>query len=190
MHVDLRDFRFVSATRGPGEALSLLVSRGRNSADIQLVRVAPPDAAPLALDPEPEDPETSVVPELAAGLAAELMAQGHVVLTDLAFASGADTLAAGSYETLQDLADFMSDHPRTRLLLVGHTDSTGDPAANLSLSRRRADSVRARLLAEFGLDPARVGAEGAGHLAPRASNLNESGREANRRVEAVLLSDG
>ena len=49
--------------------------------------------------------------------------------------------------------------------------------------------MRARLISEYGIDPARIEAEGMGYLAPVASNLTEAGRQANRRVEAILLSE-
>ena len=49
--------------------------------------------------------------------------------------------------------------------------------------------IKTATIAEaYGIDPARVQAEGMGYLAPIASNLSPAGREANRRVEAILLS--
>ncbi len=59
--------------------------------------------------------------------------------------------------------------------------------ANIALSKRRAGTVRDRLVNEYGVPPGRVAAEGMGYLAPVASNLTPEGRERNRRVEALLL---
>ena len=50
--------------------------------------------------------------------------------------------------------------------------------------------MRQRLIDRYQIDPARLEGEGMGYLAPVGSNLTPEGREANRRVEAVLLSDG
>jgi OOP family OmpA-OmpF porin len=49
--------------------------------------------------------------------------------------------------------------------------------------------VRVRLIEEYGIAAARLEAQGIGYLAPIASNLSAEGREANRRVEVVLLEE-
>ncbi|MBN8499938.1 MAG: OmpA family protein [Sphingomonadales bacterium] len=69
--------------------------------------------------------------------------------------------------------------------VVGHTDSTGGTAYNLTLSQRRAASVKAGLVAS-GLDPARVRDVGAGETQPIASNETEDGRAQNRRVVIIV----
>ena len=69
--------------------------------------------------------------------------------------------------------------------VVGYTDSQGDPAANRILSERRAQQVRAGLVAA-GLDRARVTAQGRGADAPVADNRTAAGRAKNRRVEIVV----
>ena len=117
------------------------------------------------------------------------MANGHVVLGDLDFGSGADTLGLGPYGSLAALAAFLADNPGIRIALVGHTDSIGALDQNIALSKRRAVAVRMRLIDSHGAAPDRIDAEGMGYLAPVASNLTEPGRLANRRVEAILLSD-
>jgi OOP family OmpA-OmpF porin len=58
----------------------------------------------------------------------------------------------------------------------------------MAISRRRAESARALLTGRYGADPARVEAFGMGYFAPVASNATPEGREANRRVEAVVTS--
>ena len=200
MHVNLRDFRFLSATRGPEEALSLLVSRSRATSHIQIITVTPPGGTapgPAPAGAAPEDapgaigaPVVPVAPAGAAGaetLAARLVAEGHVVLADLDFGSGSTRLNGGPYASLAALADFLAANPEYRIALVGHTDTVGALEANIALSRRRAEAVRDRLIADHGVAPDRVSARGMGYLAPVASNLHREGREANRRVEAILL---
>ena len=66
-------------------------------------------------------------------------------------------------------------------------DSDGALEFNIGLSKRRAASVRKHLLDVYGLDGDRIDAEGNGYLSPLQSNLDASGRTANRRVEAVVL---
>ncbi|SFT56511.1 OmpA family protein [Sedimentitalea nanhaiensis] len=189
MQVDIRNFRFLSAVRDPDQAISLLVSRSRTAAYIQIIRVVPIGDTPLAVVPgegvvsaptgtDPTDP------------IAGLMAQGHVILRDLDFATGADALGAGPYASLDRLAEHLRDNPGLRIALVGHTDSAGALDTNITLSKRRAEAVRVRLIRDYGITPARIEAEGMGYLAPVASNLTPEGRETNRRVEAIVLSDG
>lgn len=183
MHVNIRDFRFLSATRGGEEAVSLLVSRGRNAVHIQMIHV---DRA-LGLVPQTPAPETGPMPDPAGAFLAALTRDGHIVLGDLDFGSGAAALSPGRYASLERLAAYLAATPDVTLALVGHTDSVGALDQNIALSKRRAQSVRARLIETHGVDPARLEAEGMGYLAPVASNLTAAGREANRRVEAVLL---
>jgi outer membrane protein OmpA-like peptidoglycan-associated protein len=55
----------------------------------------------------------------------------------------------------------------------------------MDLSKRRADAVVAALTTKHGIAAARLSAQGAGPLAPVASNKSEEGRAKNRRVELV-----
>ena len=72
-----------------------------------------------------------------------------------------------------------------KLLIEGHTDSTGDAAHNLDLSRRRAEAVRGVLMAQFKVDATRLTAAGIGAAKPLDSNDTPAGRAQNRRVEFV-----
>ena len=85
-------------------------------------------------------------------------------------------------------AEFAQENPNATMVLVGHTDAVGALEQNISLSRRRAQSVRARLIDRHGVAADRLQAEGMGYLAPGASNLTAEGRELNRRGEGGLLS--
>jgi OmpA-OmpF porin, OOP family len=72
--------------------------------------------------------------------------------------------------------------PGTVLEIAGHTDNTGDPAANVKLSQERADSVRTALI-NAGVDPSKLVAKGYGGANPVASNDLLEGRFRNRRIE-------
>lgn len=187
MQVDLRDYRFLSAVRGQSEALSLLVSRAGMTAFIQAIHVSPPDQERLRINPRSRQ-VPQAAPNLPEGLAETLQADGHVVLSDLAFKTGAAQLNNGPFSSLEQLVGLLKDNPSYRIALVGHTDSIGSLADNISLSKRRAIAVRARMVDQYAIAPARIEAEGMGYLAPVASNLTRAGRKANRRVEAILLS--
>ncbi len=190
MHVNIRDYRYLGATRGDNEALSLMVSQAGTVIYIQAIHVAPQGLDQLSIVPSgdrdlQEQPPQSPPPT---GLADTLTAQGHVVLSDLVFETGAARLGQGPFTSLAQLADFLKDNPEYRVALVGHTDNVGSLETNISLSKHRAGSVRARMNETHGISQDRIDAEGMGYLAPVATNLTPEGRDANRRVEAILLS--
>ncbi len=184
MMVDISRYHFLSAARGL-QAVSILVSRGGGTAYVQMITVQPPAAAPPVVKPAAEAPG----PVRPVELAKVLEVRGHAVLTDLVFQSGSVRLQDGSYASLQELAEYLAAHPQYRLLLVGHTDTVGSQDQNIGISERRAQSVKDRLVSALGADETRIEVAGAGFLAPIASNLSPEGREANRRVEAVLLAE-
>lgn len=180
MYVAIQDYRFLSAEKGEN-VLSLLVSRNPPDGYIQLIRVTPADApaqAPVVIEETVKG---------TGGLLSELQQNGHVILDDLHFHTGEVALGAGPFGSLALISGFLSENPDTRLALVGHTDDTGDLQANISVSRKRAEAVRTRLIEAHGVAGDRIEAQGVGYLAPITSNATEEGRDLNRRVEAVLL---
>ena len=74
------------------------------------------------------------------------------------------------------------------MLLVGHTDGIGDASYNKTLSERRAGLVKQFLVENFDLEDERLLVEGHGEQRPIASNGTKAGREANRRLEVVILN--
>ena len=188
MHVNIRDFRYLAARKGQDEALSLLISRSGRTINIQTIHAAATGQEQVVTTPESDAGQTQGTGIKPVGLIAKLQAQGHVALSDLTFETGAARLGKGPFASLKQLAGYLSANPESRIALVGHTDSIGALDGNISLSKRRAGSVRARMLSEHGIKPDRIEAEGMGYLAPVASNLTARGREANRRVEAILLT--
>ena len=90
------------------------------------------------------------------------------------------------FELLNNLKDFIEQN-NYEVTIVGHTDSVGSNQYNFGLSRRRAESVKAKLL-EFGLTEDRiVGIEAMGEEQPIATNETKEGRAQNRRVEFKLV---
>jgi len=180
MFVDLFDYRYLLARRGAGDELEhvmLFVSRADERGYVQLTHVAAAQTA--TPPPTPQAPPPT--------LAEALRGTGHVVLSGLEFASGEAVLGPGPHPDLSALAAFLADNPQSRIALVGHTDNVGGLDANIALSQARAEAVRARLIADHGVDGARIEARGIGYLAPVTANATAESRERNRRVEAVLL---
>ena len=90
------------------------------------------------------------------------------------------------FELLNNLKDFIEQN-NYEVTIVGHTDSVGSNQYNFGLSRRRAESVKAKLI-EFGLSEERiVGIEAMGEEQPIATNDTSEGRAQNRRVEFKLI---
>ena len=90
------------------------------------------------------------------------------------------------YDLLNNIKEFVEQN-NYEITIVGHTDSIGSNAYNFKLSRRRAESVKAKLL-EFGLSEDRiVGIEAMGEEQPIATNETKEGRAQNRRVEFKLV---
>ena len=90
------------------------------------------------------------------------------------------------YDLLKNIKEFVEQN-NYEITIVGHTDSIGSNAYNFKLSRRRAESVKAKLL-EFGLSEDRiVGIEAMGEEQPIATNATKEGRAQNRRVEFKLV---
>jgi outer membrane protein OmpA-like peptidoglycan-associated protein len=111
-----------------------------------------------------------------------------LTLGDVLFDTGRAELKPGAGRTLDQLAQFLSEHPERRVQIDGFTDSVGSDAYNEELSQRRADAVKTALMTR-GIDPARIGTEGYGKAYPVASNTDSGGRQLNRRVEVVIGND-
>jgi outer membrane protein OmpA-like peptidoglycan-associated protein len=108
-----------------------------------------------------------------------------MTLGDVLFDTGRAELKPGASRRLDQLAQFLSEHPDRRVQVDGFTDSVGTDAFNEELSQRRADAVKAALIMR-GIEPSRIGTEGYGKAFPVASNTDSSGRQLNRRVEVVI----
>ena len=106
------------------------------------------------------------------------------------FESGGDVLTLESIPTLERLAYFLSNEKVITVRILGHTDSDEKcPGDNLILSQRRAEAVRAQLLAR-GVEAERLISTGMGHTDPIADNLSKAGKAANRRIEFLLITEG
>ena len=105
------------------------------------------------------------------------------------FKTGSADFSGGAVATLNDLLDAVSVSGLT-VQVNGHTDNVGDSTANLTLSRKRADAVKAWLMANASstMPADRIRARGYGDTQPVADNATADGKAQNRRVEVLLLS--
>ncbi|RYY98229.1 MAG: OmpA family protein [Alphaproteobacteria bacterium] len=97
------------------------------------------------------------------------------------FDTASTSIGAASDNSLTAIARAIT-YCRGVLRIEGHTDNVGKAASNNVLSRKRAEAVRAALIAR-GVPAERLVAEGFGSAKPVASNNNDNGRARNRRIE-------
>ncbi len=107
------------------------------------------------------------------------------VFDNLNFETGSTQLTPESRPTVDHLLVILKAYPAVEVLVEGHTDATGDPAANKKLSLDRATAVRG-ILVNGGIADSRIKTAGVGPDKPIASNDTEDGRAKNRRIELVV----
>ena len=112
-----------------------------------------------------------------------------LTLGDVLFDTGKAQLNPGAARKLDQLAQFLTEHPDRRVQIDGFTDSVGTESYNQSLSQQRADAVKSALTTR-GIDSSRIGSQGYGKGFPVADNSDSGGRQLNRRVEVVIGNDG
>lgn len=124
---------------------------------------------------------------------AEVLRSGNSVvlrLVGLHFDSGASTIPSDALTLLGKVEQAIEIFDDSVMTVEGHTDSFGGDEVNLELSQRRADAVRAYLLARMQLAPYRISAMGYGETRPIASNETADGRARNRRIDLVISGSG
>jgi OOP family OmpA-OmpF porin len=129
---------------------------------------------------------------IAAGLSDmrnRLLNDGKIVSYGILFDVNSDKVKPESYATLRMIADILKENPAIRLQVVGHTDSDGDDASNLDLSKRRGVSVKNELVTNFGIDASRLDSDGKGETEPIAENNSSVNKAKNRRVEFINMKE-
>ncbi|MCX6216030.1 OmpA family protein [Spirosoma sp.] len=85
----------------------------------------------------------------------------------------------------EEAARYLSAHKDKKLVLTGHTDSSGPDAVNMQLSRDRANDVKNKLR-KTDIEASQIDVRAKGETEPKADNSTISGRKANRRVTVVV----
>lgn len=117
----------------------------------------------------------------------KLLTDGRLVTHGINFDVNSDKIKPESYGTLKEIASVLKDNPTVKVKIVGHTDSDGQDAANMELSKKRSAAVKNALAAEFGIDTSRMDTDGKGESEPIADNNTIEGKANNRRVEFIKL---
>ena len=92
------------------------------------------------------------------------------------------------YADLDKVVDFLLDYPEFKLIITGHTDSSGDERRNKSLSQERADAIRDYIIMLHPIEPERVRATGYGNTSPIVKDeVTDDDRRLNRRVEFEIF---
>ncbi len=102
------------------------------------------------------------------------------------FANNSDVVPEQTIVRIQEVAEFMTQYPLTKVVVEGHTDDRGQANYNQQLSERRAKAVAAILVDRLGIAQSRVSAIGKGEAEPLVSNDTAEGRATNRRVVGVI----
>lgn len=102
-----------------------------------------------------------------------------------AFSHDGASISDEQQNMLSSVVESLDSLTYQKLMVTGHTDSSGQLAYNNKLSQQRAEQVRAYLVQQ-GLHAERVEAQGRGPAEPVADNSTPEGRAANRRVEVLL----
>lgn len=108
---------------------------------------------------------------------------GFIAL-DIHFATAKSDILPESKPLIEQIVALLQKRPTLKIGVEGHTDNTGTPASNKTLSEARAKSVVAALTSA-GIAANRLFPAGFGQDKPVAENRTEEGRAKNRRVELV-----
>lgn len=133
---------------------------------------------------EEEEMEQVIVVD-AKSMMSDINAQGRVALYGIYFDFDKSEVKPESDPTLKEISKLLSENPKLKLYIVGHTDNVGDFSYNMKLSQSRAEAVVKVLVSKYNVDKNRLTPAGVGPLAPVTANDTEEGKAKNRRVELI-----
>lgn len=127
------------------------------------------------------------IAEGAADVRNKLITEGKWVTNGILFDVASDKIKPESAGVLKEIASVLKENAAVKVKIVGHTDSDGDDAKNLELSKRRAAAVKAALEKEHGIEAGRLQTDGFGETKPVGPNTSKEGKAQNRRVEFIKI---
>ncbi len=113
----------------------------------------------------------------------KLLTQGKLVSTAILFDVNSDVIKPESFGALKEIAGILKQAENIKIKITGHTDSDGDEAANLELSKKRAIAIKNTLSKDFGVNTEGFETDGKGETAPLSPNSSAQNKANNRRVE-------
>jgi len=125
------------------------------------------------------------------GVNVERTGEGEIKLTapeNITFDVNSYVIKSQFRGTLSSVATVLKSYPKSRIVISGHTDITGNDAINNPLSVNRANAVKSYLESE-GISSSRIASRGYGSKQPIASNATAAGRAQNRRVEIAIIAE-
>ena len=117
----------------------------------------------------------------------KLIAEGRISTNGILFDSGSANIQPQSMGIIRQISQVLLQERDMRLNIVGHTDSDGDDASNMDLSKRRADAVMQALVNVYNIDAGRLQTDGKGEMDPVGDNNTVEGKAQNRRVEFIKI---
>ena len=148
-----------------------------------------------------EQLEKNLLPEMRFGheveeltIGTSLEEQCHQLFTSafrgrhISFEHSSYELSSSAFSLIDELIQIAADCPSAAITITGYTDNSGDERTNQQLSKARADSVVAYMVAR-GIAAERLQSHGAGSSLPIATNDNAHARKLNRRIEAEISFD-
>lgn len=116
-----------------------------------------------------------------------LMSTGKVSTNGILFDTGSSIIQPQSYGVLRQIYQVLQQDKKMKLNIIGHTDSDGNDATNMSLSKQRAAAVKKALITTYGISNDRLSTDGKGATAPLSDNTTPNGKAQNRRVEFIKM---
>jgi formylglycine-generating enzyme len=116
----------------------------------------------------------------------DLDTKGFVDIYGIYFDIGKSVVKPESFAIIDQIVKYLSENPKTRIMVEGHTDNTGSDAKNQVLSEKRAEAIKAEIV-KRGIDTGRLETKGYGSSKPIADNKTTDGRTQNRRVTIKKL---
>ena len=138
------------------------------------------------------DKQADMIEEAVPGAEVKRVGEGIQIVFDdksgVNFALNSADLTSVAKQNLDAITEVFIEFPDTNLMIEGHTDDTGAEAYNMTLSKKRAQSV-ANYFKSKGVSGSRFSVEGFGETAPRFKNDSEANRVKNRRVEIGVAAN-
>ena len=134
------------------------------------------DGTEVAENKDPLDPKDDVL---------DLRVGSTFSLEGIFFETAKSNILPESIPKLEQAYAALTANPDVKILIVGHTDSDGSEASNMTLSKNRADAVK-KWLVDKGIATDRIRTDGKGESQPKATNDTAEGKALNRRIEFVV----